>query len=89
MGRWIAIGKATGWDDFDAFRAALHATSDWRIDRKSSVTSVYAVAGGQVVAECHAPDRAVLEAWMAKKGIVPDTIHEISFVAKTGETWKV
>ena len=89
MGRWIAIGKAPGWDDLKRFTAELKATNQWRVDPKTTVTSVYALGDGRLVAECHAPSPAEFEEWLRKKGWSVESVTPIRFVAKAGEIWNV
>ena len=48
MGRWIAIGKAPGWDDLKRFSVEMKDTSQWRVDPKTTVTSVYALGDGRI-----------------------------------------
>ena len=40
MGRWIAVGKAPGWDNPERFSAELKSTEKWRIDARTSITTV-------------------------------------------------
>jgi len=89
MGRWIAIGKAPGWDDLKRFTAEMKDTSQWRIDPRSTITSVYALADGRLVAECHAPTKAEFEQWLSKKGWSVESVTPIQHIAKTGDIWIV
>jgi hypothetical protein len=89
MGRWIAIGRAPGWDDLKRFSAELKDTNQWRIDPRSTVTSVYALGDGRMVAECHASSQTEFEDWLRKKGWSVESVTPIRFVAKAGDIWKV
>jgi hypothetical protein len=89
MGRWIAIGKAPGWDDLKRFSQEMKDTSQWRIDPKSTVTSVYALDDGRMVAEYHGPETAEFEDWLKKKGWSVESLTPIKHIAKSGEIWKV
>ena len=89
MGRWIAIGKAPGWDDLKRFSQEMKDTSQWRIDPKSTVTSIYALADGRIIAEYHGPARTEFEDWLKKKGWNVESLTPIQHIAKSGEIWKV
>jgi len=89
MGRWIAIGKAPGWDDLNRFSQEMKDTSQWRIDPKSTVTSVYALGDGRMVAEYHGPATAEFEDWLKKKGWSVESLTPVKHIAKAGEIWKV
>jgi hypothetical protein len=89
MGRWIAIGKAPGWDDLKKFGQEMKDTSQWRIDPKSTVTSVYALNDGRMIAEYHGPASAEFEDWLKKKGWSVESLTPITHVAKAGDIWKV
>ena len=89
MERWIAIGKAPGWDDLKRFSQEMKDTSQWRVDLRTTITSVYALGDGRMIAECHGPAKADFEAWLSKKGWAVESITPIQHIAKTGEIWKV
>ena len=89
MGRWIAIGRAPGWDDLQRFGAELKDTSQWRIDPKSTVTTVYALGDGRMVAEYHGPALNEFGEWLRKKGWSVESMTPIRFVAKAGDIWNV
>ncbi len=89
MGRWIAVGKAPGWDNKERFGTELKETSQWRIDPKATITSVYALADGRLIAECHAPEQASFDEWLKKKGWSVESITPIKLVAKTGDIWDI
>jgi hypothetical protein len=89
MGRWIAIGRAQGWDDLAKFGDNLKATDKWRIDPRTTITEVVALADGRLIAECHASALADFEAWLEKNGWQVDSITPIRHVARTGEIWKI
>jgi hypothetical protein len=89
MGRWIAIGKVPGWDNLDQFTADLKATEKYRVDPRTTITEVVALADGRVLAECHANSQADFDAWLAKTGFQVDSISPIAHIARTGEIWKI
>jgi hypothetical protein len=89
MGRWIAIGTASGWDDLTKFGSEMSDTSKWRPDPQTTVTTVFALGDGRVMAECHATKQADFEAWLAQKGWQVESITPIKHLAKTGNIWKV
>jgi hypothetical protein len=89
MGRWIAVGKASGWDTFERFSQELKATNQWRVDPKTTITSVYTLADGCMIAECHGPERGPFDAWLTKKGWSVESMTPIKLVAKTGDIWNV
>ena len=88
MARWIAIGKAPGWDDLKRFGEELKDTPQWRIDPKTTVTCVYALEDGRMIAECHGVSQADFDAWLKKKGWTVESITPIRHVAKSGDIWK-
>jgi hypothetical protein len=89
MARWIAIGKAPGWDDLAKFTQENKDTAQWRIDPKSTVTTVIALSDGRMIAEYHGPAVAEFEEWLKKKGWAVDSITPIRHIAKAGDIWKV
>jgi hypothetical protein len=88
MGRWIAIGRAPGWDDFAKFGRELQETSQWRADPQTTITTVLALGDGRLVAECHATRREAFEAWLEQKGWQVESVTPIQHLAKTGSIWK-
>ena len=89
MGRWIAIGTASGWNDLTRFGAELRETSQWRPDAQTSITTVFALGDGRLVAECHANTQDDFKAWLDQKGWKVESITPIRHLAKTGNIWKV
>jgi hypothetical protein len=89
MGRWIAIGTAPGWDDLARFDAELRETNQWRPDAQTTITTVYALGDGRLLAECHAARREDFEAWLRHKGWQVASLAPITHLAKTGSIWKV
>jgi flavodoxin len=89
MARWIVIGKAPGWDDIKRFSAELKDTPQWRIDPKTTVSTVFALADGRLVAECHGTSQSDFDEWFKKKGWTVESITPIRHVAKAGDIWKV
>ncbi|HXJ80825.1 MAG TPA: hypothetical protein VMS64_19370 [Candidatus Methylomirabilis sp.] len=89
MGRWIAIGTASGWDDVTRFGAELRETSQWRPDAQTSITTVFALGDGRLVAECHANTQDDFKAWLDRKRWKVESITPIRHLAKTGNIWKV
>ena len=89
MARWIAIGRVSGWDDLKKFSAELKDTSQWRLDQKTTITSVYALGDGRMIAEYHGPSQAEFDEWLRKKGWTVESVTPIKHVAKSGDIWKV
>jgi len=89
MGRWIAIGRAPGWDDLKRFGTELKETNQWRVDPRTTITSVYALDDGRMIAECHGPAQAEFDEWLRKKGWTVESVTPIKFVAKSGDIWNV
>lgn len=88
MARFIAIGKAPGWNDLERFTAELKSTDKWRVDARTTITTVYNLEDGRLVAECHTPDKAEFEAWLKKSGWAVESLTQIKTVAKAGDIWK-
>ena len=89
MGRWIAIGTAPGWDDLVKFGAELRETSRWRPDAQTTITTVFALADGRLLAECHANRQEDFAAWLEQKGWRVESLTPITHLAKAGSIWKV
>jgi len=89
MGRWIAVGKVSGWEKFERFSQELKSTNQWRVDPKTTITSVYGLGDGRLLAECHGPERAPFDEWLKKKGWTIESVTPITLVAKTGDIWNV
>ena len=89
MGRWIAIGRAPGWDELSRFTDEMKATSAWRIDARTTITEVVALDDGRLMAECHASHREDFDAWLQQKGWQVESVTPIRHVARSGEIWKV
>ena len=89
MGHWIVIGKAPGWDDLDTFTANLKETDKWRLNPRTTVTGVIALADGRQLAECHADNQSDFEPWLQETGWEVESITPIKHMARTGEIWKL
>ena len=89
MPRWMAVGTAQGWNDSKKFGEELHATHHWRPDARTSITTVYALDDGRLVAECSGVNQADFEAWLKQKNWNVESISEIKLVAKTGSIWEI
>ena len=89
MPRWIAVGRAEGWDDLGRFTKEMKGTPQWRVDPKTTITTVYALGDGRVVAECHAPSQAEFDEWLKNKGWKVESVTPIRYVAKAGDIWNV
>lgn len=89
MGRWIAIGKAPGWDDLKKFDSELRETHKWRPDAQTTITTVMVLGDGRMLAECHATKQADFEAWLKQHGWQVEALTTIKHLAKTGNIWKV
>jgi hypothetical protein len=88
MGRWIAIGRAPGWDDLETFTGEMEGSANWRTPARATITEVLALDDGRLIAECHAGDRAAFEAWLSEKGWQVESITPIRHIARTGDIWK-
>jgi hypothetical protein len=88
MPRWIAIGRAPGWEDLDSFTAEMAATANWRTTQRATITEVVALEDGRLIAECHAGSREAFEAWLAEKGWEVESITPIRHIARAGDIWK-
>ena len=89
MPRWIAVGKAEGWDDLERFTKELKGTAQWRVDPKTTITTVYALGDGRMLAECHAPSQGEFDEWLKNHGWKVESITPIRYVAKAGDVWDV
>ncbi len=87
MPRWIAIGKAQGWDDLDKFTEQMHATKNWRADARTTITTVMVLGDGRLLAECHAQKQEDFDAWLQQKGWNVDSVTPIKLIAKVGSIW--
>ena len=89
MGRWIAIAKPpAGWDDVERFTKELKATNQWRLDPKTTITTVFALGDGRVIVEYHGTAQAELDEWLKKKDLTVESVTPVKRVAKTGDIWK-
>lgn len=88
MARFVAIGKVSGWDGLEKFTTDLKSTEKWRIDARTTITTVYALADGRVIAECHTPEKAEFEAWLSKVGFAVESLTQMKHIAKAGDVWK-
>ena len=88
MGRWIAIGRVAGWGDLETFTHALKETTKWRVDPRTTITSVTALEDGRIIAECHANSRAEFDAWLQANSFLVESISPITHIARTGDIWK-
>ena len=89
MPRWIVIGRATGWNDVNRFGEELRETRNWRLDARTTITSVVALADGRLLAECHAVKKEDFESWLKQKGWDVESLTPIKLVAKTGSIWEI
>ena len=89
MPRWIAVGRAESWDDLARFTKEMKGTPQWRVDPKTTITTVYALGDGRLVAECHAPSQAEFDEWLKNKGWKVESVTPIRHVAKAGDIWDV
>lgn len=88
MGRWIAIGRAPGWGDIGTFSANMKGPAKFRVDPTTTITTVFALEDGRVIAECHAVKREAFETWLRDQGWQVESVTPIKHVAKTGDIWK-
>jgi len=89
MARWIVIGTAPGWDDLTKFTAEMKPTGEWRVDPRTTVTTVTVLEDGRLLAECHGSSKADLEPWFQKKGWQIESWTPIKHIAQAGDIWKV
>lgn len=89
MPRWMAIGTAPGWHDVKKFGEEMHATRQWRPDARTSITTVYALGDGRLLAECAGVKQEDFEAWLKQRNWNVESITEIKLVARTGSIWEV
>ncbi|MBI4339767.1 MAG: hypothetical protein HY680_07420 [Chloroflexi bacterium] len=87
MPRWLAIGKAPGWDEVNKLTSEMKATKNWRADARTSVTTVLALGDGRLVAECHGAEQKDFEAWLKMKGWTVESIVPIKYIANLGSIW--
>jgi hypothetical protein len=89
MGHWIAICKQPAWNDLEKFTGDLKAPTKWRVDPRTTITTVMVLADGRMLAECHAGKQADFDAWLKVQGWEVESVSQIRHLAKTGEIWKV
>ena len=89
MGHWIAIGRKPEWNELDKFTDDLKPPSKWRVDPRTTITAVMALADGRMLAECHAQKREDFDAWLKQTGWEVESVSQIRYLARTGEVWKV
>ena len=71
------------------FDKAVHDTDNWRPDARTTITTVFALADGRLLAECHAGKQEGFETWLQHKGWQVESITPITHLAKTGSIWSV
>jgi hypothetical protein len=86
--RWLAIGTAPGWEDLDKFGAELKATSQWRPDPRTTISTVTALEDGRLLAECQGVSKEAFEKWLEGKGWQIESITPVSHLARFGSIWK-
>jgi len=89
MPRWIAIGTAPGWDNVKKFGEEMHETHSWRPDARTTITTVFALGDGRLLAECNAVNQDAFEAWLNQKGWKVESITPIKHLAKVGSIWEM
>ena len=89
MPRWLAIGRAQGWDNRDKFAEEMHETKNWRADARTTITKVLALEDGRLLAECHAQKQEDFDAWLQLKGWNVESITPIKHVANVGSIWEI
>jgi len=67
----------------------LAETSKWRPDPQTTITTVFALGDGRLLAECHAVKQEDFEAWLRQSGWQVESLTPIKHLAKTGSIWKV
>ena len=89
MPRWMAIGTAPGWNDAKKLGEEMHEPRNWRPDARTTVTTVYGLGDGRLLAECAGVKQEDFEAWLQQKGWKVESITEIKLLAKTGSIWEL
>ena len=89
MGRWIAIGTVPDWGDIEKFEVEMAPTNRWRLDAQTTITTVFALEDGRILAECHANKKEDFEAWLNQKHWKIESITQIKHLAKSGSIWTV
>lgn len=89
MPRWLAIGTVPGWDDIKKFGDEMHETHNWRPNARTTVTTVFSLGDGRLLAECHAVKQEDFEAWLQQKGWSVESITPIKYLARTGSIWEI
>ncbi len=89
MPRWIAIGTAPGWDDVKKFGEEMHESRNWRPDARTTITTVFALEDGRMLAECHGVSKEDFEAWLKQKGWNVESVTPIKHLAKVGSIWEI
>ena len=87
MPRWLAIGRAPGWDDVSKLTSEMKATKNWRADARTTIHTVFALGDGRLVAECHGVEQKDFEAWLKVKGWTVESISPIKHIANVGSIW--
>ena len=86
--RWLAIGTAPGWDEIDKFGEELKSTSMWRLNPRTTITSVTALEGGRLLAECQGDSKETFEEWLKNKGWNIESITPVTHMARAGSIWE-
>ncbi len=86
--RWLAIGTAPGWEKLDKFGDELKATSQWRPDPRTTISTVTALEDGRLLAECQGVSKEAFEKWLEVKGWQVESITPVSHLARFGSIWK-
>lgn len=87
MGRWIAIGRASGWEELETLTAQMKGTENWRVTPKTSITSVFILGDGRLLAECQGESKADFETWLRQRNWRVEDLVSVGHVARTGDIW--
>lgn len=88
MPRWMAICKAPAdWGDIKKFGQQMHETHNWRPDARTTITTVWALTDGRVVAECHGVEQKDFEAWLKSRNLTIESVTPIKHLSNVGSIW--
>jgi len=60
----------------------------WRVDARTTITTVCVLEDGRMLAECHASKKEDFEAWLQREQWKVESITQIKHLAKSGSVWK-
>ena len=66
----------------------MKATSQWRPDPRTTITTVTALEDGRLLAECQGVSKATFEQWLESKSWNVDSITQVTHLARFGSIWQ-